>query len=111
MVKTKIIGAAGRFGSRYGQYIKRRIADIEFKQRKKQECPFCNGTAKRTSKGIWLCKKCKKKFASHAYFLPKGAPKLNTKTLKKQESKSKIDKEGNKEKKQENLQKTKKNKK
>lgn len=73
MVKTKLVGAAGRFGARYGQYIKRKIAGVEGKQRKKQVCPFCGGRAKRLSKGIWLCKKCKRKFAAHAYYLEKGA--------------------------------------
>jgi len=71
MVKTKISRSAGRFGARYGQSVRRKTADIESLQRKKQQCIFCNGIAKRTSKGIWECKKCSKKFASHAYYLPK----------------------------------------
>ena len=49
----------------------RKIAEIESTQRKKQECLFCKGTAKRLSKGVWQCKKCNKKFAAHTYFLPK----------------------------------------
>jgi len=69
MSKTKIAGAAGRFGVRYGQHVRRRIAAIESKQRLKQICPLCGGKAKRLSKGIWKCKKCEKKFAGHAYFL------------------------------------------
>jgi len=72
MVKKKLIGAAGRFGSRYGQRVRRKIADIESKQRKKQTCPFCGKTVKRVSKGIWQCKKCKKRFAGHSYYLEKG---------------------------------------
>jgi len=71
MVKTKITRSAGRFGARYGQSVRRKTADIESLQRKKQQCIFCNGVAKRTATGIWECKKCKKKFASHAYYLPK----------------------------------------
>jgi ribosomal protein L37AE/L43A len=67
-VKKKKIGAAGRFGAGYGK-VKQRLIDIEKKQRKKQECPFCKGIAKRQASGIWLCKKCKKKFASDAYHL------------------------------------------
>lgn len=66
---TKIVKAAGRFGVRYGQSVKRRIAKIEERQRKKQACPFCKGLAKRISKGIWVCNRCGKKFAGHAYFL------------------------------------------
>jgi large subunit ribosomal protein L37Ae len=69
MAKLKLLGSTGRFGVRYGQSAKRKTADVEDKQRKKQKCIFCNGKAKRLSKGIWKCKKCGKKFAGHAYFL------------------------------------------
>ena len=71
MAKTKKVKAAGRFGARYGQSVRRKIAEIETIQRKKQQCIFCDGIAKRLSKGIWECKKCSKKFAGHAYYLPK----------------------------------------
>jgi len=70
-MRTKKVKAAGRYGARYGRKARTKIADIEAVQRKKQKCIFCNGTAKRLSKGLWLCKKCKKKFASHTYILPK----------------------------------------
>lgn len=65
------LGSAGRFGIRYGQSVRKRIFEIESKQKKKQPCIFCPGIAKRVSKGIWLCKSCGKKFAGHAYFLEK----------------------------------------
>ena len=71
MVKTKKVKAAGRFSARYGRSVRHKIAEIETIQRKKQNCVFCNKTAKRISKGIWYCKNCNKKFASHAYYLPK----------------------------------------
>ena len=70
-MRTKKVKAAGRFGVRYGRKIRTKIAQIESIQRKKQDCIFCNGIAKRLSKGIWLCNKCKKKFAHHTYILPK----------------------------------------
>ena len=71
MTKTKLSKSAGRFGPRYGVSVRRRIASIEGIQKKKQKCIFCNGRAKRLSKGIWLCNKCGKKFAGHAYYLLK----------------------------------------
>lgn len=71
MAKTRKVKAAGRYGARYGRSVRTKIAEIESLQRKKQNCIFCNGTAKRLSKGIWLCKKCNKKFAAHTYYLPK----------------------------------------
>ena len=100
MVTSKLLKAAGRFGVRYGQLVKRRIANIENRQRKKQQCLFCNGRAKRLSKGIWQCNKCGKKFASHAYYLdnafagyvqkPGDAKPLKSEpTNKKKERKSK----------------------
>ena len=71
MTKTKKVRSAGRFGARYGRSVRTKVANIEQIQRKKQKCIFCNGTAKRLSKGIWLCKKCNKKFAGHTYYLNK----------------------------------------
>ena len=71
MVKTKKVKAAGRFGVRYGRRVRSKIADIESNQRQKQKCIFCKGIAKRVSKGIWECKKCKRKFAGHLYILNK----------------------------------------
>jgi large subunit ribosomal protein L37Ae len=84
MAKTKLVGAAGRYGPRYGQHIKRKIADIESKQRVKQKCPFCNKTVKRVAAGIWQCKKCKKRFAGHAYFLD-GSLKVKKPSKKEQQ--------------------------
>jgi large subunit ribosomal protein L37Ae len=69
MARSKITKSAGRFGVRYGPYVRKKIVEVESKQRKKQKCIFCKGRAKRLSKGIWLCSKCGKKFAGHAYYL------------------------------------------
>jgi large subunit ribosomal protein L37Ae len=71
MVRTKKVKSAGRFGTRYGRNVRTKIAQVETIQRKKQFCIFCTGVAKRLSKGIWQCKKCGKKFASHTYYLAK----------------------------------------
>ena len=67
---TKKVGPAGRFGPRYGTRVKKKIVKIEIKQRKKQKCPFCGKLGvKRIAKGLWECPKCKKRFASDAYYL------------------------------------------
>ena len=58
MVKTVKVKSAGRFGTRYGRSVRAKITEIESRQRKKQNCIFCKGIAKRSSKGIWECKKC-----------------------------------------------------
>ena len=70
-MKTRKVKAAGKFGARYGRSVRNKVTEIEALQRKKQVCIFCKGTAKRLSKGIWLCNKCGKKFASHTYYLAK----------------------------------------
>ena len=69
MARTKKVKASGRFKVGYGKRSRERLVAVENKQRKKQICPFCNGTAKRKSAGIWNCKKCKKTFAGGAYYL------------------------------------------
>jgi len=70
MTKTKKIKSAGRFGVKYGTKVRAAVRKIENFQRKKQKCPFCKkNQVKRVASGIWKCKKCDKKFASHAYHL------------------------------------------
>jgi len=68
--KLKKTKSAGRFGARYGKRIRKKLVNVEEKQRKKQKCPFCNKLGvKRLFKGIWKCAKCNKKFASDTYYL------------------------------------------
>ena len=68
--KLKKTKSAGRFGARYGRFIKSKLVKVEEKQRKKQKCPYCGKLGvKRLSSGIWKCPKCNKKFASDTYYL------------------------------------------
>jgi len=68
MPRTKKIGAAGRFGVRYGRRIKQRVIGVEKEQKKKHVCPNCKKPSlKRVATGIWQCKKCGLKFAGKAY--------------------------------------------
>ncbi len=70
--KTKKAKAAGRFGARYGKKVRSLLSEVETKQRLKQKCPYCSKPGvKRTSKGIWQCNKCGKRFASDVYYLPR----------------------------------------
>ena len=69
MGRTKKIGSAGRFGSRYGKKVRSMVSRIEAVQKKRQICPKCNLLyVKRVAKGIWLCSKCGNKFAGQAYY-------------------------------------------
>jgi len=70
MARTKKVKSAGRFGPRYGSKQRQRVVDIELRQKKKKKCPYCKKTGvKRLASGIWLCKKCGKKFTGKAYYI------------------------------------------
>ena len=68
MAKTKKVGSTGRFGARYGKTIRKKILEVELKQKKIYKCPKCHYIKlKRLSSGIWNCKKCSIKVAAKAY--------------------------------------------
>ena len=66
---TKKQGTAGRFGSRYGNILRRKVSEIEKNSRGKHTCPFCNKEKKvrRQAYGIWKCSSCEKVFVGGAY--------------------------------------------
>ena len=69
--RTKKVGSAGRFQSRYGVRSRSRLRNVERQQRKKHVCPSCKHTSvKRVSTSIYSCKKCGVKFAGGSY-MPK----------------------------------------
>jgi len=66
--RTKKVGPAGRFGSRYGVRARTRVRNVELTQRAKHTCPNCgHKKVKRVSTSIWECGKCGIKFAGGAY--------------------------------------------
>ncbi len=66
MARTKKVGIAGRYGSRYGRKIRQRI--IKVGTQKRFRCPSCMKlTLKRESAGIWGCTRCGTKMAGKAY--------------------------------------------
>ena len=65
-MRTKKVGAAGKFGARYGRKIRQKINKVG--TQKKFACPSClKITLKRESAGIWSCSKCGTKLAGKAY--------------------------------------------
>jgi len=75
--RTKKVGPAGRFQSRYGVRARSRVRDVEIQQKKKHTCPKCGkNSVKRSGTGIWTCKKCGNTFAGGAY-IPKTAQGLD----------------------------------
>ncbi len=65
---TVKVGSAGRFGSRYGVYIRKRVVQVEKKQQNLAPCPFCGfSKIKREAAGLFECRKCNAKFTGGAY--------------------------------------------
>lgn len=70
MVKAKgrVSGSTGRFGPRYGRFIRKRVRDVELIAKAVHTCPRCDTVSvKRKGTGIWECRKCSFKFAGGAY--------------------------------------------
>lgn len=68
MVSKTAYGSTRRFGVRYGTKVKAGVGKIEALAQQSKSCPFCRKEkAKKIAAGIWLCKKCNKKFAGGAY--------------------------------------------
>jgi large subunit ribosomal protein L37Ae len=66
--KGKVTGSAGRFGCRYGRFVRKRVADIEAISGALHRCPKCDmESVQRRGTGIWECRKCNYKFAGGAY--------------------------------------------
>jgi len=69
MSGSKKVGSAGRFGVRYGRKLRKKINDVEKKQKIKHECLKCHKkVVKRLAVGIWQCGNCSNKFAGKAYY-------------------------------------------
>ena len=68
MGRTKKVKIAGKYGARYGTSIRKKVAQIEAKQKAKYLCVQClKQRVKRKSIGIWYCSKCNKDFTGGAY--------------------------------------------
>ncbi len=68
MSGTKKIGAAGKYGVRYGRSIRAGILKVHAQRHAPNRCPNCRKIAlRRIAAGIWTCKKCSLKFAGKAH--------------------------------------------
>jgi large subunit ribosomal protein L37Ae len=66
--KGKVTGSAGRFGCRYGRFVRKRVCDIEKISQALHRCPKCDMVSvARKGTGIWECRKCGYKFAGGTY--------------------------------------------
>ncbi len=66
--RTQKVGAAARFGPRYGVSVRRNAAKILRKRARKYSCPVCQyQKVTRDAVGIWTCGKCGHNFAGGAW--------------------------------------------
>ncbi len=65
---TKKVKATGKYGSRYGVGIRRRLLEVEGKKKQDYYCSQCGfRKIKRKSRGIFECRKCGAEFTGGAY--------------------------------------------
>ncbi|MEM0366727.1 MAG: 50S ribosomal protein L37ae [Acidilobaceae archaeon] len=86
MGKTKVVGPTGRYGTRYGVSVRKKVRDILIKRYSKHECPFCGakGTVYRVTVGIWKCRKCENTWAGGAYTPTSELAAYTKKTIAKE---------------------------
>ncbi len=66
--KGRVSRSAGRFGPRYGRFIRKRVVEVEELSKATHVCPRCDQRAvRRKGTGIWECRKCGFRFAGGAY--------------------------------------------
>ena len=66
--RTKKVGLTGKYGTRYGQKLRKQVKAIEILQRTKSICPFCGKKSiKREAAGIWKCRGCRRAIAGGAW--------------------------------------------
>ncbi|OIR56647.1 MAG: 60S ribosomal protein L37A [Amphiamblys sp. WSBS2006] len=66
--RTKKVGITGKYGTRYGASLRRRVMKFEISQHAKYTCDFCGKNAvKRVSVGVWKCKRCNVSVAGGAW--------------------------------------------
>jgi large subunit ribosomal protein L37Ae len=66
--KGRVSGSTGRFGPRYGRFIRKRVREVEVISKATHTCPRCDNIAvRRKGTGIWQCRKCDFKYAGGAY--------------------------------------------
>ena len=66
--RTKKAGITGKYGTRYGQKLRKQVKAFEILQRTKYTCPFCGkASVRRHSVGIWNCKACRRSVAGGAW--------------------------------------------
>ena len=84
MGRTKKVGTTGRFGTRYGATIRKRIRKIESTLKIKHNCPSCNSKkVSRVSIGIWECSFCGFRYTGGSWAPETPGGKIAQRTAKR----------------------------
>jgi large subunit ribosomal protein L37Ae len=82
--KGRVVGSSGRFGPRYGRFIRKRVNQIEKISRARHSCPRCDQmSVQREGTGIWVCRKCGFKFAGGTYVPETPAMRVATRSIER----------------------------
>ncbi|KAI5862306.1 ribosomal protein L37ae [Durotheca rogersii] len=82
--RTKKVGIAGKYGTRYGASLRKQVKKMEITQHARYTCTFCGKVSvKRHSVGIWDCKSCGKTVAGGAYTVSTAAAAAMRSTLRR----------------------------
>lgn len=80
--RTAKVGITGKYGTRYGQKLRKQVKAFEILQRTKYVCPFCGKTSvKRHSVGIWTCSACRRSVAGGAWEFSTSAAQTAKSTI------------------------------
>ncbi|MHA1972354.1 MAG: 50S ribosomal protein L37ae [Candidatus Hodarchaeales archaeon] len=84
MGRTKKVGSTGRFGTRYGATIRKRVRKIENIMKSPHKCPSCDSLkVKRVSIGIWECSFCGYRFTGGSWAPETPGGKIAKRTAKR----------------------------
>jgi large subunit ribosomal protein L37Ae len=68
MGRTKKVGSTGRFGTRYGATVRKRVRKIDNILKTRHLCPSCGSKkVNRVSIGIWECSFCGFRFTGGSW--------------------------------------------
>ncbi len=82
--RTRKVGIAARWGSRYGVKVRRSAAQSLKKSKASYRCPSCHyDRVRRKSAGIWRCHKCSHTFAGGAWQPYTRASEANARILRR----------------------------
>jgi len=84
MGRTKKVGSTGRFGTRYGSTLRKRVRKTDDSSKSKHQCPSCSSIkVKRASIGIWQCSFCGFRFTGGSWAPETPGGKIASRTAKR----------------------------